>query len=380
MQLSDAAELRQRNRKLAILNSIAQTLNRSTEPTDAMQTALAQVIDLLELQTGWLWLLRESDDAPYLAAAQHLPPALSNLPETMEGSCHCLNTFREGDLSGAANVNVVECSRLQGLVDGTDGLRFHASIPLYAHGKKLGVLNVASVEWRQLSEDDLQLLYTIGDMLGIAVERARLFERSVQMGAVEERNRLAREIHDTLAQGLTAVSLQLESADALLETGQSPENVRTVVQHALDLTRASLDEARRSVMDLRAAPLDGRTLPEALAELTAASKIPAKLTVIGGNQPLSPRIEIGVYRLAQEAITNANRHAKSPHLTLTLRCTLEMLTLTVIDDGVGFDAMAVPNGRFGLIGMNERVKLLDGQMTIESGSGMGTRLHITIPL
>ncbi len=100
--------------------------------------------------------------------------------------------------------NVVTCSRLKNLVDGTDGLRYHASIPLYAHGKQLGVLNVASTDWRELSQEDLQLLYTVGDLLGIAVERARLFARSAHLGALEERNRLARELHDTLAQGLTA--------------------------------------------------------------------------------------------------------------------------------------------------------------------------------
>ena len=90
-----------------------------------------------------------------------------------------------GDLDGAANVNVITCSRLKKLIDGTDGLRYHASIPLYAHGKQLGVLNVASPEWRQLTPDDLRLLYTVGDMLGIAIERARLFAHSAEFGAVK---------------------------------------------------------------------------------------------------------------------------------------------------------------------------------------------------
>src|SRR4029079_12064962 len=101
-----------------------------------------------------------------------------------------------GDLAGAANVNVITCSRLSGLVDGTDGLRYHASIPLYAHGKPLGVLNVASTDWRELSEADLRLLYTVGDLLSIAVERARLFARSVQVGALEERKRPDRDIQE----------------------------------------------------------------------------------------------------------------------------------------------------------------------------------------
>src|SRR5439155_15072077 len=134
-------------------------------------------------------------------------------PRRMTGSCYCLDTYRKGDLQGAANVNVVACSRLEALVDGTNGLAYHASVPLYAHGKRVGVLNVASPDWRELSAEELRILYTVGDLLSIAVERARLFAKSTQLGAAEERNRLAREIHDTLAQGLSAISLQLETAD-----------------------------------------------------------------------------------------------------------------------------------------------------------------------
>jgi two-component system NarL family sensor kinase len=168
----------------------------------------------------------------------------------MEGTCHCLDTFRSGDLDGAANINVVRCTRLYGLAEGTGGLRYHASIPLCAHGKKLGVLNVVSPNWRELAPEDLRLLYTIGDLVGIAIERARLYEQSVQLGIAEERNRLAREIHDTLAQALAATALQLEIADAL--EMRPLDQAQAAVRYALTLTRQNLEEARRSVLDLRA--------------------------------------------------------------------------------------------------------------------------------
>ncbi len=215
--LSDTEKLRRRNRELSILNAIAEALNRQVDLSRALQVALAQVARLLDLSTGWIWLLREDTGDSYLAAALNLPPALARHPHRMEGTCYCLDTFRAGDMDGAANVNVVTCSRLKWLDDGTAGLRYHASIPLYAHGRRLGVLNVASPDWRELSVDDLRLLYTVGDLVSIAIERARLFEQRAAHGAAEERNRLAREIHDTLAQGLTAITLQLETADALLE-------------------------------------------------------------------------------------------------------------------------------------------------------------------
>ena len=175
-----ASELRRRNRELLILNRIASALNGSLELPEALRTTLAQVAEWLDLRTGWIWLLDEDSEQPYLAAAQNLPPALARNRQRMEGWCYCLETFAAGDLSGAANVNVVTCSRLKSLVDGTDGLRYHASIPLYAHGKRLGVMNLASADWRELAPDELRLLHTIGDLLSIAVERARLYARSAQ--------------------------------------------------------------------------------------------------------------------------------------------------------------------------------------------------------
>jgi two-component system NarL family sensor kinase len=380
---SDAAQLWRRNRELAILNSIAEALNRSVDLDQALQAGLAQVAELLDLQTGWIWLLREETGESYLAAAQNLPPALADNPARMEGSCYCLDTFRAGDLDGAANVNVVTCSRLKGLVDGTDGLRYHASIPLYDHGQQLGVLNVASTDWRELSAEDLRLLYTVGDLLSIAIARACLFARSANLGALEERNRLAREIHDTLAQGLSGIALQLETADALLDASADSERIRTAVLEALTLTRSNLEAARRSVLDLRAAPLEGRSLDGALAALAAETQtehLRVDLETVGAERPLPARVEVGLYRIAQEALTNVIRHADARHVALRLTSTPEQVQLEVEDDGRGFDPANVGQNRYGLTGMNERAKLLAGSLELESCPGEGTRLEVVVPV
>jgi two-component system NarL family sensor kinase len=273
---------------------------------------------------------------------------------------------------------------LKGLVDGTDGLRYHASIPLYAHGRQLGVLNVASGHWRELGEDDLRILHTIGDLLGIALERARLFDERGELGALEERNRLAREIHDTLAQGLSAITLQLETADALLDAGVTGDRTRRAVQQALQLARTNLDEARRSVLDLRAAPLEGRTLAEAIAALAQEQATAANLTlrteIVGADQPLPVRVEAGLYRVAQEAITNVVRHAQAKTLTITFVATPQTVQLHVKDDGQGFDPQQLPAARYGLRGMLERVKLLGGQLEILSSPAGGTQINVLVSL
>jgi two-component system, NarL family, sensor kinase len=377
-------DLRRLNHELSVLNEIARELNRSVNLGEALGFTLAQVAELLGLRTGWIWLMNEDSSEPYLAAAQNLPPALANDPGRMDGSgyCYCLDTYKRGDLEGAANVNVLTCSRLDGLVDGTDGLRYHASIPLYAQEKKLGVMNVASPGWRSLSPEDLKLLYTIGDLLSIAVERAGLFARSTRLGAVEERNRLAREIHDTLAQGLTATALQLESADALLDAGS--ERAHEPLRRALSLTRSNLEEARRSVLDLRASPLEGRPLSEAINALVerweAETGIAVRYRAVNGSRPLPPSVEAALYRICQEALTNVARHAGAERATVRLVATPDRVRLVVEDDGRGFDASEVPEDRHGIVGMRERAEVLGGTLEVRSGPGEGTRIEATVPL
>lgn len=380
---SSSEPLLQRNRELSILNAIAEGLNRALDLDQALGNTLELVADLLGLRTAWLWLLDEAGEEFYLAAARHLPPALADHPERMEGTCLCLDTFLDGDLTGAANVNVLACSRLKPLIGGTEGLRYHASVPIYTHTKPLGVLNVASTNWRGLEPDELQLLYTIGYQLGLAIERARLHAESTRLAAAEERNRLAREIHDTLAQGLTAIALQLEAALAMAD--HDVEKSKARLQRALDLTRENLEEARRSVMDLRAAPLQANTLAEALRLLLydqareAGARPHFRLEGLAAGLPL--RIEAGLYRIAQEALSNVRKHAQARNVWLSLRRAGDRAILTIQDDGVGFDPLAGRRpDQFGLQGMGERVHLLSGELDIQSEPGAGTRIQVTVPL
>ena len=270
------------------------------------------------------------------------------------------------------------------MLAGTDGLRYHASVPLHAQDKQIGILNVASADWCELSEADLRLLYTIGDMLSIAVERARLYAQSTQLGVLSERNRLAREIHDTLAQGFSAIALQLETADALLEANAPPAQARRAVEQALALARAHLVEARRSVLDLRAVPLEGRTLMAALAalagETTARQGLPVEFVAVGGSRPLPTAVEVGLFRIAQEALANVVQHAQATAIHLTLTTTPVEVTLVIVDDGAGFAPEQVAPQRFGLVGMNERANLLGGALIVQSAPGAGARIEVRVPL
>lgn len=394
----EATTLLRGNRDLAVLYAIASQLNRKVDVREMLREVLAQVTKLFGLQTGWVWLLDE-ERRPYLAAALALPPYLGEHHERMTGSCLCLDTFLSGTLAGAANIDVLRCSRLKNAERESDptswGLRFHASVPIYAGETALGILNVASEDWRELSEAELQLLHIVGDQIGLAIQRARLasdhMRAATRLATIEERNRLAREIHDTLAQGLAAITLQLETADALAE--QRPERAHEAIRRALTLARANLEEARRSVIDLRAVPLQNRTLPEALRELAREAE-QDELTISYRYTPddfplLSPRLETAMYRIAQEALANVRKHAQAEQVSLTLSLQEQELCLSVYDDGSGFQVdealdtaarLSGQAGHFGLIGMNERVKLLGGTLCIDSGPDSGTCLIVCVPL
>jgi two-component system NarL family sensor kinase len=382
-------ELERRNRELSILNAIADALNRQVDLRQALQATLSQVADLFGLETGWVFLTRDDGNA-YLAAAQNLPDVFLDEPERMEGDCHCLDSFLAGEMDAAANAEIITCTRLKHIIAIADGLRYHATIPLYAREaegvrRKLGVLNVASADWRDLTADDLRLLHIIGDMVGIAVERAHLFERSAELGALEERNRLAREIHDTLAQGLAAITMQLETADALLDSASAARaRAQAAIQQALKLSRANLEEARRSVLDLRAAPLEGRTLCEALIillkDIEARSRIKTQFDGAGIHRPLPARIEVALYRIAQEALANAVRHANAQQITLQVVMSPDGVQMVIEDDGDGFDPSQPPPNRFGLVGLSERARLAGGSLEVHSYPGDGTRVVAKLPL
>ena len=394
----EATSLLRGNRDLAVLYAIASQLNRKVNVREMLGEVLSQVTKLFGLQTGWVWLLDE-ERRPYLAASLALPPYLGEHHERMTGSCLCLDTFLSGTLAGAANIDVFRCSRLKNAERENDptswGLRFHASVPIYVGEMALGMLNVASEDWRELSEAELQLLHIVGDQIGLAIQRARLAEdhmrAATRLATIEERNRLAREIHDTLAQGLAAITLQLETADALTE--QRPERAQEAIRRALSLARANLEEARRSVIDLRAASLQNRTLPEALGELARTFE-QDEFAIAYRYTPtefplLSPRLETAMYRIAQEALSNVSKHAQAEQVSIMLSLEGNDLCLSIYDDGRGFQVDETMNtaarlngqtGHFGLIGINERVKLLGGSLCLDSNPDSGTCLIVCMPL
>jgi len=374
-----------RARELEVLNAIGEALNSSTQVGEALTRTLGLVAELLRLKTGWVWLLDPETQQFYNAAVHNLPPYLQE-PVRMTGQpCHCMHEFRRGRLS-PQNIGMLECSRLRrgrqmGRAEATGGLRYHASIPLVIGDRPLGIMNLTGPSWRELTPTELRLLSTIAYQVSIAVERARLAEESTRLARAEERERIAREIHDTLAQDLTAIALQIEAS--LSELKLDPDGTRERLERALEVTRGSLEEARRSVLNLRAAPLAGKSLPDALAALGRRFTHETGIRVgidAGGAVRLPVSVEGELFRIAQEALANVRAHADAHQVTIALREREGRVTLSIRDDGIGFTPPAVGEGHHGLAGMRERAWLLGGSLRIRSRPGKGTTISATVPV
>jgi signal transduction histidine kinase len=220
--------------------------------------------------------------------------------------------------------------------------------------------------------------------------QAQLLTQAREAGAGDERQRMAREIHDTLAQGLTGIITQLEAAQ---QTTHEAERERRI-DNSKRLARDSLAEARRSVQALRPQALEDSRLPDALAEevarWTATSGVPAEVAATGDPRALYPEVEVTLLRVAQEALANVAKHAAAAHAWVTLSYMEDVVTLDVRDDGSGFAPLGessaggggtggTAGGGFGLIAMRQRVNRLAGQLEIESEPGVGTAVSASLP-
>lgn len=203
-------------------------------------------------------------------------------------------------------------------------------------------------------------------------------EQIEELATTKERNRLAREIHDSVGHYLTVVNVQIGAAQAVL-TWDEPR-ARDHLAKAQTLTQEGLKEVRRSVAALRAPSIEDRPLTDALATLVEqwnASGTSINFTVKGVLRPLSPQADLTLYRTAQEALTNVGRHASAERVEITLEYDDSTVRLEVADDGLG--STSSERG-FGLLGVGERVQLLGGDMRVETGIGMGFSLKVELPL
>jgi len=214
----------------------------------------------------------------------------------------------------------------------------------------------------------------------LAVQMARLNEQVRQAAVLEERNRIARDIHDTLAQGFTGVVLNLEASSRALRK-QNTELALQHIEHAQQLAQTGLAEARLSVGALRP-DLQQADLVDALdtvhRRIDATGTIDSRLVVLGQRRSLPREMQVELVRIAQESVTNILKHARAHGVTLTVTFSSTLVSLSIADDGVGFDTKAHHDG-FGLLGMQERAERIGARLAIHSGFRNGTEVLVSVP-
>jgi len=262
-------------------------------------------------------------------------------------------------------------------------MRSFLGVPIVARGRVIGALYLTDREGaEEFSAEDERVISLLAAHAGLAIENARLHERSRELSIVEERNRLARELHDSVTQRLFGVVLAAESAATLLE--RSPAAAADEIARVRELARGAMDELRAVVFELRPASLEAEGLAAALRKhvdvLRRVSRSRIELRV--GDPPRLGAEDSGqVFRIAQEALQNALRHAGAEHIEVRLEDGRGRLRLSVADDGRGFDAAAraVRGRRLGLTSMEERAAELGGRLAISSRPGSGTRVELEVP-
>ena len=210
-----------------------------------------------------------------------------------------------------------------------------------------------------------------------------LLEQTRELAVLEERNRFAREIHDTLAQGFTGIVLQLEAVEQVL--GSNAPEVQDHMARAKGLARDSLEEARRSVWDLLPQALERLPLDTAIGEeVRRRFNGQGSFSVSGQQRPLSSSVQTALLRICQEALTNVSRHAAATRVSVKMDFHPDAVHLEVWDNGIGFDRAGTgdrqePGGGFGLIGMEQRARQLGGTILVSSEKGKGTVVEARIP-
>jgi signal transduction histidine kinase len=245
----------------------------------------------------------------------------------------------------------------------------------------VGLLILAFPHPLTLSPVDHELLLALSYQLALVIQLARAAAEAQQTALLQERNRLAGELHDTLAQAFTGISIQLGVAKRIVQ--HDPREVSQILDRVMELANSALTQARRSVWALHPTDEDfadlASKLPDSVAQITRGTGIQAQVQIVGTPQPLPPLMGKNLLRIGQEAMTNTLKHADATQLQVTLTYHPQSVELCLEDNGRGF-LPSLDTGGFGLISMSDRADRINGQLTIDSELGCGTKISVQVPL
>ncbi len=388
-------DLAQTNRRLAATNRIMMAAEREHEVHDVLFAILQNIVEVMHLETGWVYLRDPERDVYHLASWYGVPANLENnlLYEGRAAGCHCQEALVDGSLPIHAHIR--HCNRLS--ADNGRSDPQHITISIEARGQKYGVVNLLCHQNHPVAAADMAMLSTIGTQISEIVANAwlrlKLAEKeqarqilleSLVEAQEEERGRLARELHDGAGQMLTALLVRIKT----LEKECPPTPMQGGLQSLLNMVSETIEQVRELSYRLRPAALEEFGLPVALGilveEMMNDSSITARYLTDINDDTLPSGIEVTLYRIAQEALTNVVRHAQAHNVQVALTQENRSILMKIQDDGCGFDphlVTAVSEQRhLGLISMRERAAIAGGSLTLDTEPGTGTSLLVRLPL
>jgi PAS domain S-box-containing protein len=368
-----------RTRELRALYDVMVAAGASLDLRTVLDRSLNQVLRVMRSEVGAIHLLNGGGETLRMAASQGVPPAaLEQSQEVPTG--HGLVGWVVEHGSPVVIPTLLGSPRPL-LALPTHATQGYVGVPVRAKGQVLGVLSVIGEPGRCFSEAEVSLLASIADEVGVAVENARLHEQAQELAVVRERERLARELHDSVTQSLYSLTLLAEAGQRLIGAGDQ-KRVEEYLGRLGDISQQALKEMRLLVHQLRPLVLKREGLVGAVQErLDAVEKragVDARLLVEGA-VTLPASVEDELYRIAQEALNNALKHAAPTAVRVTIRAEDKRLCLVVEDNGRGFDPQSAGSeGGLGLISIRERTQKLGGTLEIISAPGKGTTVKVDL--
>jgi signal transduction histidine kinase len=389
-------DLARKNRSLDAINQVALAGNRQEDIHDALFEILQNIIKVMHLKTGWIYLRDPEKNVFHLAswcgvdesAIPHFLTMLNN------SSCNCQQALILESANPAVEIH--ECTRLDTFSYLNLG-KTHLTIPLIAREQQLGVINLLCEKDFVIPNEDLELLSSLGSQISELVANAWLHLKLVEKEAArqvllrslveaqeDERRRLARELHDGAGQTLTGLLVRLKT----IENKAILPQVKSDLQLMQGLVSETIEQIRSLAHQLRPAALEEFGLPLALEalvkEMSEQEGLEATCQCTVKNNEIPNEFEAVLYRIAQEGITNILRHAHATHLSLLVERNLQGIGMVIEDDGVGFDPaqLEIENGKrhLGLISMRERAEILGGTLDVYTALGKGTTIQVYLPI
>jgi signal transduction histidine kinase len=373
------AESEERLKELEALYRADETLHRSLRLDDVLAALVEVARDVLHADKASVHMWDPDHKHLVVAASYGYSPESTSQPLIPGEDLIIADALQSSvtTVEDASNDARFSSTRVQEIMV-REGIRAAIGAPITVSGQSFGLFGVAYCEAHSPSVDEQRVVQALAQRAALAIQNARLFEQAQQVATAEERQRLARELHDAVTQTLFSASLIAEVVPRLWE--RDPEQGRRRLEELRRLTRGALAEMRTLLLELRPAALIetpfGQLLRQLAEATTSRTTLQIDVQAADDERPLTPEVQIGLYRIAQEALNNMAKHAGASGASIHLRRRPQGVDLHLIDNGRGFDPTQTPPGHLGLGIMHERARAIGARLRIVSRLGDGTQVHV----